>query len=86
MRFEMRGERIEGLFHPLLVTLGRRLAAEPLDPGRPLPVVIEEAVHIGAGDAAIRRDRSVDAAVGEPEQRTPGSPGPRSRPCAFHIR
>src|SRR4030042_2879425 len=55
MRLEMRGERIEGPLNFRLVAVSRRRAAEPFDPGAALGIVGEEAMHIGPGNAAVRR-------------------------------
>src|ERR1700722_13123521 len=83
MYLEMRGERIESLLHQWFV--GHRACgrAEPGEPCRALCVTGEEAMQVGAGDAAIGRDSAVRPAVIELHQRMRCS---RSRgPADMHL-
>ena len=63
MRLQMRGERVERLCDTSLIAEAGGRAAKPGDPGRALLVVSEEPMHIGSGNAPVRRDGAVDAAI-----------------------
>ena len=47
------GKAIERVFHERVMGDGRRPGAKPLKPRRPLAVVVEQAVDVGAGDASV---------------------------------
>src|SRR6476659_3745795 len=69
MRLEMVGKRIERALNVRIVAWARRRAAEPVDPRAALGVIGEEAMQVGSGDTAVRRDRAIGPAVAEPHQR-----------------
>ena len=79
MRLQMRGERVERAFNFGIVAVPRRRPAEARDPGAPLPVLAEKAVHIGPGHAPVGRDGAVGAAIAEAQQRCRGG-GSRAAP------
>ena len=62
MRGEMRGEAVERRLDARLVA-SRRPRAELLQESAAKPVAGEEAVHVGAGDEAVRRDGAVRPAA-----------------------
>ena len=80
---EMRGERVERLLDTGLVGEAEAVAPSRASQAARWPVVGEQAVDVGAGDAAVRRDGAVGAAVGEAQRTAARVSGPVVTPICI---
>ncbi len=63
MRFKVIRKAVENVVDKSLVGKIARLRSQKLEPPRPLAVIREQAMHVGAGHASIHRDGAVELSV-----------------------